>query len=406
MQWDVSHFAIALAFSAFAAMWKAAGTHFQVVTIPRMFFRVLWGLALLILLIDLVLYIVRAIVFPPSIARDFANPRLVNFFFVPVIIGTLLVISVPNPIRNVPAVHVAYYSLAAYQLALAVYLYGEWLFGKQIIDVIHPVVFMQVIGFFLLSNLAASMRHAEEALALFAVGSLFWILIFVTNFQHTSSTMRRNSERPQPTFFLFIAPPAQAAIAAVLISVALKAPSSASGMLKIPNAVEWPLAAHVILYIDLFLYLLILRLFPTFWTNEFAVTWWAYIFPLSAAASATLVRYSSGRSTFWAVVSGLLSLIASIAMIVVSVATLWGLCTGRIPKNDAAVAAYREYKGEQFSSTTSRGGNRLNPSISVNISEGGLFPAPLEETISELSVDDQMFAASAKGKPRQCVFNR
>lgn len=345
VQWDVTHFAIALAFAAFAAMWKTVCVFYEPVTVPKFIFTTLWSIALAVLAIATAIYALRVIIWPRSVAHDFANPRMVNFFFVPVIVGTLLVVGAPNVAMSRTARAVAFYILAAYQLVLSLYLYGEWLFGSALIDVVHPVVFMQVIGYFLLGNLAASLMLMELAVALVAVGVLFWVLVFVTNFQHTSSALQRRAEKPQPTFFLFIAPPAQAAIAIFLVSVALSkdARRNAAGLLFVPRGMRWPVAAKAALYIDLFIYALICRVFPSFWTQKFAIVWWAYIFPLSAASSATVVYAgSTDAHLFWHVLSGMLVAIATIAMAIVSVATLWGLQAGKLPRNQVALNTYRE----------------------------------------------------------------
>ncbi len=348
VQWDVTHFAIALAFSAFAAMWKSVCINYTRLDVPKALFSVLWVGAIIVLVVVLVLYIARLVIWPEAIRFDFRNPRMVSFFFVPVIIGSILAIGAPVYVMNAIAHKIAFFILAAYQTALSLFLCGEWLFGSALIDVVHPVVFMQVIGYFLLANLAARLFYVQLAVACMSVGAILWFLLFVTNFQHTSTALERRSEKPQPTFFLFIAPPAQAAIALFLIGAALEGgggiPNSI-GLLRVPLTVKWPLLASVALYIDLFLYGLIFRLFPSFWAHKFAIVWWAYIFPLSAAASATVIRSRGDSATiFWPILSGVLVTIATIAMIIVTVATVWGLKAGKLPCNPNAVTAYRDYK--------------------------------------------------------------
>ncbi len=347
VQWDVTHFAIALATSAFATMCKVVCSHFTKLFIPRLFSIALWFEALVALLIVLVLYIARIVLWPGSILFDFRNPKMVSFFFVPVIVGCLLTLGAPPFVMNYNAHRLAFFILGTYQVSLGMYLSGEWLFGSALINVAHPVVFMQVIGYFLLGSLASKLLYVELAIASISIGSLFWILIFVTNFQHTSIGLTRRSEKPQPTFFLFIAAPAQAAIALFLLGIVIEGGSeirSSTGLLQVQWNANWNILAKGALYIDLFIYALIFRLLPTFWTQEFAITWWAYIFPLSAAASAAVLRASSvSHSVFWAVLSGILVYIASVAMMIVFIATIWGLYGRMLPRNEGAVTAYCEH---------------------------------------------------------------
>lgn len=250
-------------------------------------------------------------------------------------------LTAPPVFRSVLLFRVSFYCLASYQVLLTLYLYGEWLFGAQPTNFIHPLVFMQTIGFFLVANIGAIARLEDQARAMFSVGCLFWLLVFITNFQHVAIALDRRKERPQPTFFLFIAPPAQAAAAVVVMDLAES--QAQSGLLDTATPGEWPELAQGFLFVDLFLYLLIFRLFPTFWTSTFAVTWWAYIFPMSAAAGSVIWRYRSESILFYGILGIILGLIACIAMLVVSIATTWAFLTQRLPRNLASRKAYYTY---------------------------------------------------------------
>ncbi len=138
VQWDVTHFAIPLSFSAFAAMWKAASAHYVRVPIPDAIYIVLWSLALFMLLVTLSLYLARLALWRSAVLWDFNNPRLVNFFFMPVIIGSLLLIGAPDALMRRDARRGAFVALTAYQVLLSVYLYGEWLFGSVLIASCTP----------------------------------------------------------------------------------------------------------------------------------------------------------------------------------------------------------------------------------------------------------------------------
>lgn len=351
VQWDISHNAVALAFFAFTGMWQTAAQHLGMVHLPPAIWYVMYFVSCLILTASALIYVTRAIIYPRSIVEDFKHPRLINFFFMPVMIGALCIITTPPFLRSLNQFVVGFYVLSAYQVGLTLYLYGEWLFGSHPTGSIHPLVFMQTIGFFLLANIGASAHLVDQAYAMVSVGSLFWLLVFITNFQHLSPALDKRSERPQPTFFLFIAPPAQAAIAFVMLQKAemvadVGDPAVTAILLDIREAMPWPRLADAFLYIDLFLYLLMFRLFPTFWTQKFSVSWWAYIFPLSAAASSTIWRYKAQESLVWGVLAALLALVACIAMIVVSCFTVWALGSGRTPNSPTClVAYYRHYIG-------------------------------------------------------------
>lgn len=352
-QWDISHFAISLALSAFAAMWKSVSPTY-VIRIPSVAYIALWGISLSVAGLTLTLYLLRAIIWPQSIMWDFRNPRLVNFFFVPVILGSMLTVGAPDAVMGALPRKIALGVLTTYQVLLSVYLYGEWLFGSALIEVTHPVLFMQVIGYFLMSNLASSLMFVEVARALVAVGLVFWAVVFVTNFQHTSSALMKRKEKPAPTFFLFIAAPAAASIALAMLSSATTGSLGPDGFLVPAADFAWPQHAKAVLYVDLFIYLIIVRVFPAFWTNKCAIVWWAYIFPLSGAAGAALERgrFTGGgaEDLFWQILSGLLVAIATLALAIVAVSTFWGIAQGRLPSNQGALAAYYASKEKRAAS--------------------------------------------------------
>lgn len=333
-------------------MWQTASTHLGMIPVPAVIWYVLYFTSCSIALVCLALSLARVCIFPAALASDFHHPRLFNFFYLPVIIGALCVLTTPPFLRSQTQFRVAFYLLGVYQLALALYLFGEWLFGAHPTNFIHPLVFMQTIGFFLLANIAATALLFQQALAMYTVGILFWLLVFFTNFQHVALALDKRRERPTPTFFLFIAPPAQIALSTVVLELARTAAdttlTSPAGLLKaglidVSVKVKWPVLGQAFLYVDLFLYLLIFRLFPTFWTSKFSISSWAYIFPLSAAATATIWRYKSERGMFWGVLGIILALLACIAMLVVLGFTLWSLFSKRTPSNDECRRAYQRY---------------------------------------------------------------
>lgn len=350
VQWDMSHMAIPLAFFAFTSMWQTASMHYGMRTVPQEIWIVLYFTSCIILAVTCTILCLRIFVYPAAIVKDFKHPRLMNFFYTPVIIGSLCILTTPRFMRTLTEFRSGFYILAVYQVFLALYLFGEWLFGSHPTIFIHPLVFMQTIGFFLLANIAASIHWIEHAWSMFSVGMLFWLLVFFTNFQHVAIALDKRREKPTPTFFLFLAPPAQAAVALFVLSKATHAVENGvvpSAFVDFKQKHPWPVEAKLFLHIDLFLYLLVFRLFPTFWTAPFSITWWAYIFPLSAASSVTIWRYSCAGEVFWGVLAALMSIIACFAMVVVLGFTLWSLWSGTTPKNPSILSAYiDEYRNQ------------------------------------------------------------
>lgn len=345
VQWDMSHNAVALAFFAFTSMLQIATQHFEMVYIPQELWFVMYYISCCVLSICIIIFLLRLFIFPQAIVDDFNHPRLINFFFLPVMIGPLCIITTPTYLRSQMQYIIGFYLFAVYQLVLTLYLFGEWLFGTNPTNFIHPLVFMQTIGFFLVANVGAQVHQLDASMALFSVGALFWLLVFFTNFQHVSIALDKHSERPKATFFLFIAPPAQASLTFVILEIARQAKKSGNvdTFLILGMDEEWPSLAQALMYIDLFLYMLMFRLFVMFWKDKFSVAWWAYIFPLSAAAGMTIWRYKSEGGMFWGVIAALLSVIACSAMLVVLCCAIWSIGKGQTPNNPQVLHKYQQY---------------------------------------------------------------
>lgn len=239
-----------------------------------------------------------------------------------------------------------FYILATYQLSLALYTFGEWLSSHEVPTLAHPTVFLHTIGYFMLTTIGSTAGLYEPAQFMFSLGCILWLVVFVTNFQHISSVLRARSEPPQPTFFIFVGPPAQATFAAL----ALKAcedyyQGSPTGPLTNvlgPAGVKpWPFLAESMFCIDVFLYILMFRLLPQFINVPFAVSWWAYIFPMSACASCAIWRFHTTQHWMWFDIACLLIGLSSTAMVLVTGFMTRALFTGDFPKDESLLQQYR-----------------------------------------------------------------
>ena len=108
-------------------------------------------------------------------------------------------------------------------------------------------------------------------------------------------------EKLMPTFFIFIAPPALAFLAYVGLTGAVDP------------------FARVTYYTALFLTLLLLLQSPRFARLPFALSWWAYSFPVAAVTVATRVMHARTGLAFFEVLAwGLLGLLLFIVGVLVT----------------------------------------------------------------------------------------
>ncbi|CAN8072281.1 unnamed protein product [Agarophyton chilense] len=340
VQFDMAHNSIALAFYAVTATLRLSSR----VGSPQRVADVFFGISAAVLAICTTLTLVRSYIFPAAFVQDFHNPRLINFFYLPPIIATLTLTSLPLAVRFYVPMAVVFYTSAVYQVGLSLFLYGNWLYKVSLSNTIYPLIFMQTVGYFLLSIVASQLVLPELSFFFLTTAILFWLLIFVTLFQQSPVTLAKTNENPSPIFFLFLAPTAQATIATLFLLAARTVPDDFPARTLLPTErLPWSVGAELAHYVNLFLYLLMLRLIPLWINRPFSVVWWAYVFPLAGATGAILLRYEKVRSPFWLVMTVISGSLTAIAMTVVTFYTVRGLLKGTFPDNKKNRKAYEVF---------------------------------------------------------------
>lgn len=141
----------------------------------------------------------------------------------------------------------------------------------------NPSNHLSVVGNFVGSLLGATMGLKEGAIFFFAVGLAHYTVLFVTLYQRlpTNETLPKDLH---PVFFLFVAAP----------SVASMAWANIQG--------SFDFGARIAYFIALFLYFSLAVRINFFRGFRFSLAWWAYTFPMTGAAIAT-IRYSNVVNT-------------------------------------------------------------------------------------------------------------
>ncbi|OEL32315.1 S-type anion channel SLAH3 [Dichanthelium oligosanthes] len=276
LRFPVSAFGICLGVSSQAILWKTIAT-----SAPTMFLHV--GTK-----VNLVLWCI-------SVAL------MVNFFFAPWIACLFLAIGVPPSVAtDLP--RWLWYALMAPVLILELKIYGQWMSGGQrrLSKVANPSNHLSVVGNFVGALLGASMGLKEGPVFFFSVGLAHYSVLFVTLYQRlpTNETLPKELH---PVFFLFVAAP----------SVACMAWARITG--------EFGYGSRVAYFIAMFLYASLAVRINFFRGFRFSLAWWAYTFPMTGAAIAS-IRYSTEvDNTFTKALCVALSVIA-----VLTVTALFG----------------------------------------------------------------------------------
>mmetsp|Transcript_8761 Transcript_8761/g.38971 ORF Transcript_8761/g.38971 Transcript_8761/m.38971 type:complete len:442 (-) Transcript_8761:96-1421(-) len=357
-QLNIAYYGPSLGLSAFTGMWMSVSGNFSWLNVPVQLSWAFWFVTLTVFALTTLAYIGRAYMSVSLLKRDFFCNRLVNFFFSPLIVSTGLAANAPVFLRNDTLSEIVFYCLLAYQLGLSLYVYGDWLFGKNFsLKWVSPTQQMSIIGNFLVASYGASLGETEGPQLMFFVGLLFWIIVVVALFTRLSESFKSMHENPNPTLALFIAPPAAAAVAWLLINVA-------SGSETPHDAV-----VSFFFFVDFYFYLMVIRLTRSFARQPFAVAFWAVIFPTStAASSATAVAFGMDN-LFWEVIATIFIIAACLAFLYVTVMTVLNLVNGQFVADPGSLGAYALSKQEN--SNKSSASRTTRSTVSTEVTGGG-----------------------------------
>ncbi|KAA8497728.1 S-type anion channel SLAH3 [Porphyridium purpureum] len=347
VQSHVGHFGPALGWSALTSLWKTLSTGFAWLNPPAQISEVMWFVTAILLVGFSAMYIARIVTFPAGFRSDLKDYRRVNFFAAPLIATTNLLLTVPQFMHaDKTALRVMFYLCVTYQTLLSLFIYGEWLFGAtNMFAHVHPLYQMAVIGYFVLATLGSRLGELSAAMFCFSVGLLFLAVVFFTLFQRLAERYIHHAQLVGPTMFLFLAPPGAAAVATWSIVISHGEEPSSSGSYFFGD---------FFFYTDVFIYMLLLRLLPQFWTNKFTIVWWAYVFPMLTASIAATHFAIKEDSIFWNIVAIVMVVFGTLACLIISTVTVYFILKRCIPDDEESVAVCKAVQVKKARAQASR----------------------------------------------------
>ncbi|KAI5443845.1 hypothetical protein KIW84_012481 [Lathyrus oleraceus] len=276
LRFPVSSFGICLGVSSQAILWKTLATSpaTEFLHITPKINLILWCISTLLIASVFTVYILKLVLYFEAVRREYYHPIRVNFFFAPWIALLFLALGVPPSIaENLP--HALWYILMVPIFFLELKIYGQWMSGGQrrLSKVANPSNHLSIVGNFVGALLGASMGLVEGPLFFFAIGLAHYIVLFVTLYQRlpTNETLPKELH---PVFFLFVAAPSVASMA----------------WAKLQGSFDY--GSRIAYFISVFLYFSLAVRINFFRGFKFSLAWWAYTFPMTGAAIAT-IRYSN-----------------------------------------------------------------------------------------------------------------
>uniref|UniRef100_A0A0D6QYG5 Uncharacterized protein n=1 Tax=Araucaria cunninghamii TaxID=56994 RepID=A0A0D6QYG5_ARACU len=323
LRFPVSFFGVCLGVGSQAVLWKtlAAAPTMKFLHVPQYINLVLWCVAVLTFIIISTVYVSKCIFYFEAVRREYYHPVRVNFFFAPWIACMFLAIGVPPHITK--SVHPGVWcAFMAPLLCLELKIYGQWMSGgeRRLSKVANPSNHLSIVGNFVGALLGAITGWKEGAIFFFAVGLAHYMVLFVTLYQRLPT----NETLPQelhPVFFLFVAAPSVASVAWERIQG------------------DFDCVSRIAYFIAIFLYASLAVRLNFFRGFRFSIAWWAYTFPTTGAAIATIKYSNKINNPFTRTAAVALSAVSSLTVSSLLVATLLhAFVWGTLFPNDNAIA--------------------------------------------------------------------
>ena len=307
-------FGICLGLAGQANMWKTVdNSHILMPNSYRADTAVefFWFSALVCVVVVSAAYVYKAFTHFEYIQDEYLNPGRIHFMNAPHLVMILLALGVPESVATTSTengrIVIWTVGLCA-QLILTQFVYEKWFFSKRsnIALAAQPTFLLSTVGWFLLAVLGQQVQIAEKwgipfpAFCLGA-GTMFYTLV-VISIIHRLYLSPENKGSPALT--LFIAPP----------SVGVVALNGFGGSVIAEAWLGWCLV----------LFLLLIKLSPKIAARPPTLgSYWAYVFPLSALASAIINTLDASDASCGAKALGYIFVgVATLATVVVFVRTV------------------------------------------------------------------------------------
>ncbi|KAG8390361.1 hypothetical protein BUALT_Bualt01G0075500 [Buddleja alternifolia] len=306
LRFPVSSFGICLGVSSQAIMWKTLATSpsTKFLNVSPDVNLVLWFISVALVVIVAIIYALKIIFYFEAVRREYYHPIRINFFFAPWIALLFLALGVP-PLVTKSLHQSLWYILMTPIGCLELKIYGQWMSGGQrrLSKVANPSNHLSVVGNFVGALLGASMGLKEGPIFFFAIGMAHYTVLFVTLYQRlpTNETLPKELH---PVFFLFVAAPSVASMA----------------WARIQGSFDY--GSRIAYFIALFLYFSLAVRVNFFRGIRFSLAWWAYTFPMTGAAIATIRYTNVVTNTVTKTLTVILCIVATLTVAALLVTTI------------------------------------------------------------------------------------
>lgn len=274
--------------------------------------NIVFGYAAILFIVLVALYLYKTVVHTQAVIEELKHPIKMNF--VPTISISLLLLSIATYVLGYIQVSKwLWASGAILQIALTYWVLYNWIHHEHFkIEHSNPAWFIPIVGNIIVPIAGVHHSSLDINWFFFAVGIVFWLVIkaILLNRIIFHNTL---PERLIPTLFIFIAPPAVGFISYLAL-----------------NDGDLNQFAMVLYFFAVAITLLMIVSLNKFVKLNFALSWWAFTFPLDAMAIASYKMYQANPNTLYLVFGVVINVITLILILWFTYKTINAVLNKRI----------------------------------------------------------------------------
>ncbi len=258
----VGFFAMTMALFGLVLSWRLSG-------LSTVMDRILEVTSISAFIIVATVYIIKFLKHRESVKNEFNNPIIMNFFGT-ISVSMALFGSVVSP--SLPSLAFVLWSIGVFMhFALVIYVLGQWLFHRKMnIEQVTPACFIPVVGLVIVPIYGAELGFMELSWLFWGIGLSLWIILQGFVFYRLMFV----SQLPphlMPTLFILLAPPSVIFVDYIHLTGA--------GIDVFSNVMY---SFAVIIAVILLSQIKQFRV-------PFAMSYWAFTFPVIAFSMATMI---------------------------------------------------------------------------------------------------------------------
>lgn len=289
----VTFFAVVMGLSGLTLAWRAASEYLPLsFNIDGALF-IFTGIVFCLLLL---MYASKALRHFPAVQAEFRHPVKMSFF--PAFSIGMILLSICMQPYSVLLTNILFWLGISIHLLLTFAIIGVWV-NHDKFEIVHmnPAWFIPVVGNILVPIIGVPLGQVEISWFYFSIGTVFWIVL-MTIFFYRIIFHNRLPPKLMPTFFILIAPPSVGFTAYLQLHPSLDS------------------FAQILYGIGLFLTLFLFSQYRWFKGLPFALSWWAYSFPMAAITIASFKMYDASGSNFYKIIA--ITLLGLVSVLITS----------------------------------------------------------------------------------------